>query len=374
MYLDMLARPELILDEARAKANLDHLLAKCRKADVRLRPHFKTHQSRAIGRWFREAGIDRIAVTNTGMARYFLEDGWTDITIAMPVNVREIATLADLSRHAQLGLMIMDANTVDILGSGMADPVSIWLKIDVGTRRTGLDPRDIGLIDQLVDRIAHYPSLTFRGFLAHAGHSYGARAFREVEAIHRESLSILSGLRSRYMAAWPHLEISLGDTPAAGMLWDFGQVDELRPGNFIFYDLMQLGIGACQADDIAVAMACPVIAVHPDRHQWVLHGGAIHFSKDHLQLADGRKCFGRMVMPTQDGWSTDSLEHAPFLTGLSQEHGIVQCTADTFQLARPGDMTLWLPVHSCLTADAMGGYVTTSGERVDHYRAHVNEQ
>lgn len=371
--LSTLSQPTLLLDTARARNNLDRVATKCRASGVVLRPHFKTHQSRTIGRWFRDFGIDRITVTNTGMARYFLEDGWTDITIAMPVNVREVDKLADLSVRARIGLIVMDPETVDRLGTTLGTPVSLWLKIDVGTRRTGLDPADTGLVDQLVGRIAQYPGLTFRGFLAHAGHAYGARAFREVEAIHREALQILSALRERYIAGNPGLQISLGDTPGAGMLDDFGRVDELRPGNFIFYDLMQLGIGACHAEDIAVAMACPVIAVHPDRHQWILHGGAIHFSKDYLPLPDGRKCFGRMVTPAAGGWSAEGLAGLPVLTALSQEHGIVQCTAETFHLARPGDMTLWLPVHSCLTADAMGRYVTTTGDRVDHYRGHLNE-
>ena len=76
------------------------------------------------------------------------------------------------------------------------------------------------------------------------------------------------------------------------MVGQFGPVDELRPGNFVFYDLMQEEIGACTLDDIAVAMACPVVAVHPDRMQWIIYGGAIHFSKDFLTLEGGRKCFG----------------------------------------------------------------------------------
>jgi len=33
-------------------------------------------------------------------------------------------------------------------------------------------------------------------------------------------------------------------------------VDEIRPGNFVFYDLMQYRIGSCSVGQIAVAMAC----------------------------------------------------------------------------------------------------------------------
>lgn len=374
MWIDNLTTPALLLDEARARRNLDRLVDKLRNTGIRLRPHFKTHQSRHIGAWFREAGIDRITVTNAGMARYFLEAGWTDITIAMPVNTREIATLDALASRSRLGLIVLDESTADRLGKGITADVSIWIKVDVGTHRTGLDPVDIGTMDRLVERIGRYPRLQLAGFLAHAGHSYAAPDREVVSAIHAGAVESLNRLRDRFADRYPGLQVSLGDTPAAGMLQDFGRIDELRPGNFIFYDLMQLEIGACQPEDIAVAMACPVIATHPERLQWILHGGAIHFSKDHLRFPDGRPVFGRMVTATADGWTAEGMGEAPFVAGMSQEHGVVQCTPETFGLARPGDMTLWLPVHSCLTADAMGGYVTAMGDRIDHYRAHIHEQ
>jgi len=374
MWTDNLTTPALVLDEARARHNLNRLVSKLRGAGVRLRPHFKTHQSHAIGRWFRDEGIDRITVTNTGMARYFVEDGWTDITIAMPVNTRELGHLNELATRCRLGLIVLDEETTDRIGMGITSNVAIWIKVDVGTHRTGLDPSDTGLLDKLVDRISRYPRLRLAGFLAHAGHTYSAGSREEVATIHTKAASLLGRLRDRYVSSYPDLRISLGDTPGAGILDDFGPVDELRPGNFIFYDLMQLAIGACEADDIAVAMACPVIATHPERLQWILHGGAIHFSKDHLRLSDGRSLYGRMVTPSAESWSTDGLAGLPYLAAMSQEHGIVQCSADTFGLARPGDMTLWLPVHSCLTADAMGGYVTPGGQRFDHFRAHIHEQ
>lgn len=373
--LSRLSQPTLLLDTAKAMANLERVVAKCRTAGVVLRPHFKTHQSRMIGRWFRDAGIDRIAVTNTGMARYFLEDGWTDITIAMPVNLREAPVLDALAARADLGIVAVDATTLNTLANLIGQPVKVWIKIDVGTHRTGLDPADLGQLDRMIALTESSPVLRLTGFMAHAGHAYRAHTRDEVQAIHRETVRILSALRERYNSAHPDLQISVGDTPAAGYLDAFGAVDELRPGNFIFYDLMQADIGACRPEDIAVAMACPILARHAERHQWIIHGGAIHFSKDALVMRDGRPCFGQMALADGDGWNVHvpGVE-MPRLVALSQEHGIVQCSPATFDLLGVGDMSLWLPVHSCLTADAVGGYVTTTGERVDHYRAHVNEQ
>ena len=62
------------------------------------RPHFKTHQSHLIGQWFREEGVTKITASSLSMAAYFAEDGWDDITVAFPVNIREMDTINELAR------------------------------------------------------------------------------------------------------------------------------------------------------------------------------------------------------------------------------------------------------------------------------------
>ncbi len=371
MLLDDLTQPTLLLDEQRCKANILRMHQKAVDQHVLLRPHFKTHQSRIVGQWFRDQGVDKITVSSVGMARYFADDGWTDITIAFPVNIRQLEEISVLSSKVRLGILVLDVDTIDVLGKNLHHTISIWIKIDVGTHRTGLPPEDFQSLTDMMTKMTFYPHLVFEGFMAHAGHTYHSRSQTEVQDIYDQSLADMLDLKRQFNAQYPHLKVSLGDTPGASMVSRFGPVDELRPGNFVFYDLMQEQIGACTSEEIAVAMACPVVAVHPERRQWVIYGGAIHFSKDYITLEDGRKCFGRMVDQVDLSWTTGDKVQQPFLLSLSQEHGIVQCTDDNFDKCRPGDMSLWLPVHSCLTADAMGEYQTLEGRSIDHYRQHV---
>lgn len=368
MQLEQIQTPTLLLDPVRTLRNIHRLVQKTQLQGVSFRPHFKTHQSHEVGRWFREAGVDKITVSSIGMAQYFATDGWEDITIAFPVNIRQIEAIRELAAKIRLGLLVLDPVTITVLGQNLKHPVTIWIKVDVGTHRTGLEPTSTSIIDQCLEAIRKFPALQFGGFLAHAGHSYRSRSKEDVQQIYDSSLRILMDLKQRYISAWPDLRISLGDTPGSSMVDHFGSVDELRPGNFVFYDLMQQQIGACDADDIAVAMACPVVAVHPERLQWIIYGGAIHFSKDAIKLDNGQICYGRMVEPIEESWSVQNMNLLPYITSLSQEHGVVQCTPETFTLCKPGDLSLWLPVHSCLTADAMGSYLTTKGTVIDHYR------
>ncbi|MEO6131799.1 MAG: alanine racemase [Saprospiraceae bacterium] len=368
MIYQHIVKPSLLLDPHRCRVNIHKMVEKAAMKGFTLRPHFKTHQSHIVGSWFRDEGIDKITVSSVGMAVFFEVNGWDDITIAFPVNVRQIGSIKDLSGKVKLGLVVVDPDSIDVLGKALTDEISIWIKIDVGTHRTGILPEDINLIDEMVSRIKPYPHLSFAGLLGHAGHSYQSKTETQVVRTHQNAVDMMKKLRIRYIASHPDLKISLGDTPAASLVSDFGPIDEFRPGNFVFYDLQQEEIGSCQLDEIAVAMACPVVAVHPDRLQWIIYGGGIHFSKDFLTLHDGGKCYGKWVSTNEKSWSTKETVSGPFITSLSQEHGVVQCTERTFQYCKPGDLSLWLPVHSCMTADAMGEYISTDGGKIDHFR------
>src|SRR4051794_36156314 len=140
--LDGITRPTLVVDEARARRNIARMAAKAAATGTRFRPHVKTHQSRTIARWCREAGVDAITVSSVEMAERFATDGWTDITIAFPFNPREAdALLALVDRGVRLGLIVDSGEAVRRLdASGIA--AHTWIEVDAGYHRTGVDADD----------------------------------------------------------------------------------------------------------------------------------------------------------------------------------------------------------------------------------------
>ena len=54
--------PELILDKNIVLKNISIMKNKSDKSGVIFRPHFKTHQSVEIGKWFRQLGVTKITV------------------------------------------------------------------------------------------------------------------------------------------------------------------------------------------------------------------------------------------------------------------------------------------------------------------------
>jgi D-serine deaminase-like pyridoxal phosphate-dependent protein len=206
-----------------------------------------------------------------------------------------------------------------------------------------------------------------QGLLTHAGNTYAERSLVAVTAIHKETVTRMQRMRNWLMEyGFLGLEISIGDTPGCSMLDKWGDIDEARPGNFVFYDLTQMTIGACTAADVGFVVACPVVAVHPERGEIVLYGGAVHLSKEMLAREDGSPSYGAVVWLNDAGWG----EPIPgaWLRSLSQEHGVVRATETAWDAGlgsvEVGQLLGVLPVHSCLTADLLKEYRTISGERV----------
>jgi len=362
--LSDITRPTALLNEETARRNIARMAEKARRSGVRFRPHFKTHQSAAIGEWFRAEGVRAITVSSVSMARYFAAHGWRDILIAFPVNWREIDAINALAETISLHLLVESVETARFLSERLTAPVMVWLKVDTGYGRTGLRWDNLERLEAVAGAVESGRQMTLLGVLTHAGHSYQARSVAGLRSIFAATVGRIRVSRGALeQAGFGGLQTSVGDTPCCSVAEGLAGVDEVRPGNFVFYDMMQVQIGACQAEDVAVAVACPVVAVHPDDHKIVIYGGAVHLSKERLTLDDGTISYGAVALPDeQEGWG------APlpgcYVAGLSQEHGIIRASNKLLAEARIGDLLMVLPVHSCLTVDMLKEYRTLAGERI----------
>lgn len=357
-----IVRPTLLVDEEKCRAAIKSMAAKARKDSLVFRPHFKTHQSHQIGRLFREEGVERITVSSVQMAQYFALDGWKDITIAFPLNPLEWKAINQLAATITLNVCAVNAESIVSLKKMLTEKINIFIEIDSGYHRTGISPDDGSAIHKILEEIESSDYLSFVGFLAHAGHSYKERTKQGILKIHQETKDLMVRIGDIYQKTYPELILSIGDTPSCSVADDFSGVSEIRPGNFVFYDLTQTIIGSCQESDIAVAMACPVVATYPERKELIIHGGAVHFSKDNVMLNDGNISFGKAVKISTEGWNDFTSEL--HIKSLSQEHGIISGSSNAIKEFKTGDVIGVLPVHSCLTADLMGSYTTLKGERV----------
>lgn len=341
--------PTLIVKEDICRDNIRRMAEKANVSDVIFRPHFKTHQSTLVGNWFREYGIKSITVSSANMAREFASAGWDDITIAFPANLREIPEYNAMAADINLNLLTDSSEVTATLGANIKNPVGIFIEIDAGYGRSGIPYEKEKEIEKIIYLIDHAKQLSFKGFLTHSGNTYEACDTNEIKAIHQEVNEILLDLKKKFIGDHPDLIISIGDTPSCSILSDFHSVDEIRPGNFVYYDLMQYYLGSCKLSDIAVSVACPVTGIYPERNEIVIYGGAVHLSKEYLEQDD--KFYGLLVNYTDDGRT----EPIPVtrLISISQEHGIIRTSPEFLKTVKHGDLLGILPIHSCLTANLL---------------------
>jgi D-serine deaminase-like pyridoxal phosphate-dependent protein len=357
-------KPTLLLNKEQCINNITGILEKAKLSNTHFRPHFKTHNSAYVGNWFRRLGVHSITVSSVSMAKYFASFGWRDITIAFPVNVLELSIISELANELTLNIQGDSSTILQTIETALLYPVGFYIEIDTGHHRSGVEWNDLDEIDRMLDFLARSNRLKFKGFLTHSGHTYSADSKEDILEIFNDTVRKMNSLKNQYKGAWPELTISIGDTPSCSLSEDFSGVDEIRPGNFVFYDLMQYSLGTCTLEQIAVALACPVVGVNAQRNEIVIYGGAIHFSKELLYRSDGEGIYGYVVRLMDKEWSNPVA--GAYLASMSQEHGIIRAPKEFVEEIRIGDILGVLPVHSCLTANLMKGFVTLEGEVISY--------
>lgn len=359
--LHALPTPSLVVDRARVERNVRRLGTRIAALGARLRPHVKTHKTIEVARLQQAAGMRGITVSTLAEARAFAAHGFDDITYAVPIEPGKFAAVCAMVAGGTRLAVITDDPSVPGPLAGAAQQagvtVEVYMKVDCGYGRAGVDPRSPAMIE-LAQRIGERTNLRFAGIVAHAGHSYKARGAAQLLAVARSERDVMVEAAAALASAGvPVPTVSIGSTPTATHIDHLTGIDEVRAGNYCFFDVMQVAIGSCAADDVALSVLAAV--VHRDRGKVILDAGAIALSKDAgIADPDGVTHYGRVV-------TLEGEDLGLRVTALSQEHGWVD-VPDAARLDRltVGTRVRVLANHSCLTAAQFGEYAAVEGTRI----------
>ncbi|MFQ5718421.1 MAG: alanine racemase [Acidobacteriota bacterium] len=348
--LQSIPTPALLVSRRVLMRNLDAMQSRARRLGVDLRPHVKTHKCVEIARLQAGGGARGLTVSTLAEARAFAAAGFDDLTLAVPLAAGKIRPALALARGLTLRLLLDDDGTLDALERRAAAAgfrPHVWLKIDCGYHRAGLDP-DGPAAWALARRLAASPHVVFDGLLTHAGHAYDAPGLQRRRQIAAGERDAVTGLAGRLRAAGvPVPGVSVGSTPTLTAADDLSGVTEVRPGNYVFFDLTQVALQSCELADIAVSVLATVISHPPGGGRIVIDAGALALSKDAGRQRDPSAFSMGAVCPDVASSRPDpSLR----LTSLSQEHGIIQAAGpdDLDDRLPVGARVRILPQHSCL--------------------------
>jgi D-serine deaminase-like pyridoxal phosphate-dependent protein len=370
MNLHSLKTPCLLLDVVRVQRNAERMSSRIAALGARLRPHVKTHKCIEVARLATAGHSGAITVSTLAEARAFAAHGFNDITYAVPIEPGKFAAaLALIQSGVQLGPITDEMEVVTRLNEAARHAgvtVPLWLDVDIGYHRCGVEPHTPEAL-AVPQRIAEAAHLQFAGIITHAGHSYHARSPEELLAIARHERDAMKDYAAQLRAAgWDVPAISIGSTPTASVIDALDGVDEVRPGNYIFYDAFQATLGSCSFADCALTVLTAVTHRDRARRRVVIDAGALALSKDRGPVEFDAACgYGRVLdLAGQElGLRVDS---------LSQEHGILYVEDEaTFDKLRVGTRVRILANHSCLAAAQHAQYhVLENDHIVDRWEIH----
>ena len=364
MHLSDLPTPCVLAEHSRIERNIDRMQAAADAGGMRLRPHAKTHKSATLARRQIARGAVGICCAKLGEAEVFAEAGIGDIRVPYPLNPVNAGRVVALLDRTRLSFIVDHADVARGWSEAMqraGREVDVLVKVDVGLHRCGIDP-DSGGAAEFVARVAALPGLRFRGLLSHAGHAYGAASPDGVKAVARAEAVVMNGLAAKVRELGVAVdEISVGATPTARFSANEKGLTELRPGNYIYCDRMQVALGAASWDDCALTVLARVVTTHaPDRI--ILDCGSKTLTTDQAKGTGGTAGYGA-VLRTPDATLPDE---SLFIERLSEEHAVVRVLgeAPAGPRLRPGDLVRVVPNHSCVVSNLVDQVWLVDGEDV----------
>lgn len=343
LTVDGLQTPCYLLYKHVLERNAQRMLDRAAQLGCVLRPHMKTHKTLEGGAIVTAGTKRRITVSTLAEAQFFADGGFDDIIYAVPITTDKLPLAAAFTQRLQAFHITLDHP--DTLSAVLKRPPcdgkvwSIFLMVDCGYGRDGVDPEDAESI-KLVERIDLSPCAKLAGLYTHGGHSYdhtGTDVIAQVRKTAAEEAAAVTGFAARLREKGLSVPcVGVGSTPTCSNPPEDGLpgVDEIHPGNYCYYDVMQEMLGSCKEDDIAVRVAMRVIGHYPQKNLLLVDMGWTACSKQGEEHGYGR------------------IEGHPELrvAGLKQEAGLLKSSDDSplnFLRYPLGTILRLEPFHSC---------------------------
>ena len=373
MKLETLKTPSLVLDIAKVKRNAERMSRRIKQFGADLRPHIKTHKCIEVARIQTAGHSGAVTVSTLAEARSFAANGFTKITYAVPIESGKFNEAIEISRDCELSLITDDSDVPDQLNDAAKQAnvqLNIFLKVDCGYHRCGVEPTNPEATE-IPRRISDASNLRFAGILTHAGHSYNCQTKPELLALAKHERDVMADFGEALRKEIGQVPIvSIGSTPTITSVDHLAGIDEVRPGNYIFFDAFQATLGSCSLDDCALTVLAAVVhraSGEGDRRKVIIDAGAIALSKDRGPVGLNPDCgYGKVLDLSGKDLNLTVSE-------MSQEHGIIIAKDENiFDRLRVGSRVRVLANHSCLTAAQHSHYNVLEGENiVDHWRIHT---
>ena len=352
MLISELDTPALVVDLDVMENNLSRMADYCRRHNLHLRPHTKTHKIPELAHKQIESGASGITVAKLDEAEVMINAGLTDVLIAYPiVGPTKTQRLARIAERATITISLDSEDAARGISAAVSERgtnVRVLVELDIGFGRCGIANETEAL--NLAQTISSLPGLTFQGLMFFPG-QFGVEPEKRSELRKQVNAQLDRCVEAFERARVPVKTVSGGSTPSRYESDLFHGVNEVRPGTYIFNDRNTVGVSAAQLNECALSILVTVVSTSVGGHA-VIDGGSKTFSSDRYQAEHGR------------GFGLIKEDPAAEIERLSEEHGHVNIERSDRRY-RVGDRLMVIPNHVCSTVNMHDEIYGVRGDRVE---------
>jgi D-serine deaminase-like pyridoxal phosphate-dependent protein len=335
MLIQELDTPAVICDLDKLERNLQEMADHCRKIDIPLWSHTKSHKIPEIAHMQLRSGVVGICCQKIGEAEVMAAGGVENILI--PFNVvgpQKVDRLLRLARRIKISVAVDSVETAQGIAAGaerLGGSVRTLLELDTGSRRCGVQSPEQA--QTVARQIVELPGIDFQGIMTYPSR-LEARPFLD------ETVERLRG------DGIPVQVVSGGGTGHEAISKELG-CTETRSGSYVWEGLTRIKSSADLSDERCPLRVVVTVVSTPAPGRVIVDGGMKTFAS---------------YPPTPYGHCVEHPEI--FFYGMSVEHGHVDVSQSSHQF-KVGERLTFIPLHQemCLNLhDELVGY---RGEQVE---------
>jgi D-serine deaminase-like pyridoxal phosphate-dependent protein len=318
--------PAVTIDLGIMEDNIRRVQTHLARHGIGNRPHIKTHKIPAIGRMQMAAGAMGITCQKIGEVEVFVDAGVAE-DILLTFNILghvKTERLMSLVRRAPALTVVLDN---EVVARGLSEAAArhgldlrFLVECDTGFGRTGVQGPEAAF--DLARQAMRLPKMQFRGLMTFPNREPTTREFFD------RALALFRG------AGIPVPVVSGGGTPGIFTAQTIPALTEHRAGTCVFNDVMVVASGTATWDHCAMRVRATVVS-RPTGGRAILDAGSKVLTSDQY----GMKGYGH-VMEYPDA----------VVSGLSEEHGIVDVTACA-ERPQVGEVVHVVPNHCCVVSN-----------------------
>lgn len=387
-----LPTPCFVINEAKFNQNCKTMIENVNELstvtgkEIQFRPHVKTHKTaigtlKQLGHGIVDKPFDAILISTikeaTGlldhqeqMSKKYIKDIAFTLPACIPEYLTQLQNIAKRVDH--LRIFVDHPKHIDNLlefGKPSDDKTwSVFLKIDMGTKRAGVVPKS-DTFKQIIEKFNDpnvFKCIELYGIYAHAGHSYASNniveahqlLLEEIKSVNETALLIGNSIPNFDLSK---LVLSVGATPTSNSLRlrdepqlihyiknELVSTLEIHCGNYCLYDLQQVSTGCVSAEEISGFVLGSVVSSYKERNEILTNTGVMSLTRELSKYKGHGLCIPLASMPLSDSKYTINW----YVDRVSQEHGILKPfnnkDIDTTMLPIGSKIAI-LPQHACIT-------------------------